>query len=128
MVVRTLAALLGLLLLTAAAPRRDHASRIASLIDRSKLSTLGERAGNPRVQKSVYWLATARAEGQQPVVVLDHAVVEAGYQALAATLTRDALLRNLDIAGKLGCLDAAGLAEMRRGARSLRRRPALGRS
>src|SRR5205814_6934471 len=33
----------------------------------------------------------------------------------AAKLTKDALLRNLDIAEKLGCLDDAGLAEMRRG-------------
>ena len=114
MVARTFAALLCLGLLCAAAPR-DHASRIASLIDRAKLATLGQRAANPRVQKAVYWLSVARAEGQQPVVVLDRAVAQAGYQALAATLTRDALLRNLDIAGKLGCLNAAGLAEMRHG-------------
>jgi hypothetical protein len=33
----------------------------------------------------------------------------------AAALTKAALLRNLDIAEKLGCLDAAGLAEMKRG-------------
>ena len=42
-------------------------------------------------------------------------MAQAGYKALAATLTRDALLRNLDIAGKLGCLTPAGLAEMRLG-------------
>src|SRR5204863_3920924 len=40
----------------------------------------------------------------------------AGYtNAASAKLTKDALLRNLDIADKLGCLDDAGLAEMRRG-------------
>jgi hypothetical protein len=37
------------------------------------------------------------------------------YKRDAAKLTKDALLRNLDIAGKLGCLNAAGLAEMKRG-------------
>jgi len=48
--------------------------------------------------------------------VLDRAVVLAGYtNAAVAKLTKDALLRNLDIADKLGCLDDAGLAEMRRG-------------
>ena len=33
----------------------------------------------------------------------------------AAQLTLDAMLRNLTIAQRLGCLGAAGLAEMRRG-------------
>jgi len=68
------------------------------------------------VQKTVYWLATARKEGEGPAKVLDRAVVLAGYtNAAVAKLTKDALLRNLDIADKLGCLDDAGLAEMRRG-------------
>lgn len=31
----------------------------------------------------------------------------------AAALTKAALLRNLDIAEKLGCLDAEGMVEMR---------------
>ena len=114
-VVRTLAIILSLMLLAGTSSWADHSSRIASLIDRSKLSTLGQRAANPRVQKAVYWLAMARAEGQQPAEVLDRAVAQAGYKALAAALTRDALLRNLDIANKLGCLDAAGLSEMRHG-------------
>ena len=68
------------------------------------------------MQKTVYWLATARKEGEGPAKVLDRAVVLAGYtNAAVAKLTKDALLRNLDIADKLGCLDDAGLAEMRRG-------------
>src|SRR5262245_43383760 len=54
MVARLLAALLCLGLLSAATPL-DHAGRIASLIDRAKLATLGERAANPRIQKTVYW-------------------------------------------------------------------------
>jgi hypothetical protein len=63
----------------------------------------------------VYWLATARKQGEKPARVLDRAVSLAGYKKAAARLTKDALRRNLDIAEKLGCLDDAGLAEMRRG-------------
>lgn len=49
-------------------------------------------------------------------MVLDSAIKQAGYtNKLAAKLTKDSLLRNLDIAEKLGCLDEAGLSEMRRG-------------
>ncbi|MGO8927307.1 MAG: hypothetical protein ACLQU3_10500 [Limisphaerales bacterium] len=45
----------------------------------------------------------------------------------AAALTKAALLRNLDIAGKLGCLDPEGMAEMRKGrAPTVRRGPYQG--
>ena len=47
--------------------------------------------------------------------MLDRAVALVGYKHEAAKLTKEALLRNLDIAEKLGCLDNAGLAAMRRG-------------
>ena len=114
---RVLPTLLCWLLLAfhVAAAQTDHAKQIASLLDPAKLATLGERGANPRVQKAVYWLAAARKEDQKPDKVLDHAVVLAGYTDAAATLTKNALLRNLDIADKLGCLNDEGLAEMRRG-------------
>ena len=105
----------SLLVAPAIATQADYAQQIASLIEPAKLATLGERGANSRVQKAVYWLATARTEGQKPAKVLDRAVALAGYRNAAAKLTRKALLRNLDIADKLGSLDAAGLAEMRRG-------------
>ena len=54
----------------------------------------------------MYWLATARREGEKPAKVLDRAVALAGYKDAAAKLTKDALLRNLDIADKLGCLNS----------------------
>lgn len=111
--VAILALCLGLNLI-AAGP--DYTSHIATLIDRAKLDTLGERGANPRVQKAVYWLATARANGRKPEKILDDALDRAGgYGKDAAALTKAALPRNLDIADKLGCLDAAGLQEMRRG-------------
>lgn len=101
------------------APRRTAAGPavvISELISPAKLATLSKRGANPRVQKCVYWLATARAAKQDPTKTLDTALARAGYiNAPAARLTRDALLRNLDTATKLGCLDADGLAEMRHG-------------
>ena len=98
------------------AAESDPTKAIASLIDLAKLKTLKERGANPRIQKCVYWLATARANGKKPSSVLDSAIRQAGYtNALAAKLTKAALLRNLDIAEKLGCLDEAGLNDMRRG-------------
>jgi len=113
------------------APRRtaaDPAAIISELINPTKLATLGERGANPRVQKCVYWLATARQAKQDPAKNLDTAIARTGYtNATAARLTRDALLRNLDIAGKLGCLDADGLAEMRHGkAPTIRKGPYRG--
>ena len=105
-----------LLAAQALAAQADHAQHIASLIDPAKLATLGKRGANTRVQKAVYWLAAARKEGEKPAKVLDRAVTLAGYKnSDAAKLTKDALLRNLDIAEKLGCFNATGLAEMRRG-------------
>ena len=101
---------------TVAPAATETAVIISELIQPAKLATLGMRGANPRVQKCVYWLATARETKQNPTNVLDSAIVLAGYtNAPAARLTRDALLRNLDIAEKLGCLDTDGLAEMRQG-------------
>ena len=106
----------------------DYAAAIASLIDPAKLKTLGRRGANPRVQKCVYWLAAAGRDGRKPDKILDAALAQVGgYGKEAARLTKDALLRNLDIADKLGCLDDAGLAEMRRGkAATVRKGPYKG--
>jgi hypothetical protein len=52
---------------------------LASLTDPAKLATLkGERAANPRMQRCVYWLATAEAEGEKPEAVLDEAAKRNG--------------------------------------------------
>jgi len=106
----------------------DTAAIVAELINPGKLATLRPRGANPRVQKCVYWLATARNEKSDPARILEVAVGRAGYtNALAAQLTRNALLRNLDIAEKLGCLDAEGLSEMRKGnAATIRKGPYAG--
>jgi hypothetical protein len=110
------------------AAQTDCAKRIAPLIDPAKLATLGKRGANQRVEKAVYWLAAARAAGQKPDKVMDAALGLAGVKnGPAAALTKAALLRNLDIAEKLGCLDAEGMAEMRKGkAPTVRRGPYMG--
>jgi hypothetical protein len=121
----TFLALLWCLPLLAA--QADYAKRIAPLIDPSKLTTLGPRGANQRVQKAVYWLAEAQQAGQKPDKVLDGALRSVGMTQGAAELSKEALLRNLDIADKLGCLDAEGMAEMRQGkAATVRRDPYKG--
>lgn len=92
-----------------------YAQRIAALIDPAKLATLGERGANPRVQKYVAQLAQAQQAGQSPSSTVDRAVAMACMKDEAAKLTAAAMLRNLTIAERLGCLDAAGLSDMRRG-------------
>lgn len=91
------------------------AKNLAPLIDPAKLATLGKRGANPRVQKAVYWLSIAASNSAQPTQVLDIALKAVAMKGEAAALTKQALLRDLDIASKLGCLDTEGLGEMRRG-------------
>ena len=89
---------------------------IANLADPDKLATLGERGANPRVQKITYWLATARAEGHDPGTVADAALARFGWKGTPkGELTKAAMIRNVTIAERLGCLDPAGLADMKRG-------------
>jgi hypothetical protein len=100
----------------AVAGNTDYTDRIADLIKPEKLATLGPRRANPRIQKTVAQLEAAKKDGQKIEKVAAKAVAIAGYtNTSAAKLTVAALLRNYDIANKLGCLDDAGLAEMRRG-------------
>lgn len=106
----------ALALVLAQAGESDYGQQLAALIDPSKLKTLGQRAANPRLQKAVYILATARSSGQDPGRTADFAIRLVGMtNAIAASLTREALLRNLTIAERLGCLTPQGLEEMRRG-------------
>jgi hypothetical protein len=80
------------------------AKAIASLIDPTKLATLAKHGANSRVRRCVYWLVVARSEGSDPAKVMDAVLAGMKVNTLVAKLTKDALLRNLDIAEKLGCL------------------------
>jgi hypothetical protein len=90
---------------------------LAPLIDPAKLDTLkGDRAANPRLRKIVHWLEVARREGIDPGSVIDQAQARVGYAGTArAREDKKALLRNLIILERLGCLDAAGMEKLRRG-------------
>lgn len=100
---------------TTSGAEQDFARNTAALIAPEKLATLGPRGANPRIQKAVAQLEAARASGLKVEKIAVEAVALAGYRSAAAKLTADALVRNHDIAMKLGCLNAAGLADMRRG-------------
>ncbi len=90
---------------------------VAALIDPAKLATLqGERAANRRVLKCVYWLNDARSRGLKPATVITEAQeLNLSARQIRAPLVEAALLRNLDIAGKLGCLTPENLVRMRHG-------------
>lgn len=91
-VIRLLAAACCVLLATSGSAATNYAANLASLLDPAKLARLGPRSANPRVQKAVYWLATARRQGQRPEVVLDGAL-EGRMSGEAAKRTQPALLR-----------------------------------
>jgi hypothetical protein len=99
----------------AGADLERYAQRVASLIDPGKLATLRARGANPRVQKYVAILADAKGAGLAPEKVAAVAVADVGMKGEAAKLTAAAMTRNLTIAERLGCLDADGLRDMRKG-------------
>ena len=104
-----------------------YAEKISSLIDPAKLATLGERQANPRVEKYVALLAEAKADGLAPGRVAHLALTLVGMKGAAAKVTQDAMIRNVTIAEKLGCLDEAGLEGMRNGhGATIRRGPYKG--
>lgn len=123
------AATMPTLLSDAAEPRSadQFARLIAPLVDPAKLATLGQRAANPRLCKAVHWLEMARRAGSSPAMVADQALAAVRMKGEGAALTRDALLRNLTIAERLGCLDEAGMADLRKGqSPTIRRGPYAG--
>src|SRR5688500_4064369 len=106
----------GMLIAAAVAADVDtYARRIATLVDPAKLATLADRAANPRVQKYVAHLAEARQAGVSTVAVVNRALILVGMKGEASKLTADAMLRNLTIAERLGCLIPQGIDLMRRG-------------
>jgi hypothetical protein len=86
---------------------------IASLIDPAKLETLkGDRAANNRLRKVAYWLENAQREGDDLGHLIDEAQAHVGYGGTArAREDRKALLRNLTILERLGCLTVEGMGK-----------------
>ena len=90
---------------------------LVSLCDPSKIATItADRGANPRVRKICYWLEMARRDGRDPANEMREVMVAVGWGGSAkGDLTSDAMVRNRVIAERLGCLDEAGMADLRRG-------------
>ena len=90
---------------------------LVSLCDPAKIATLtSDRAANPRVRKIAYWLEVARQQGRDPKGEMDNVMAALGWSGtLKGELTAAAMVRNRTIAERLGCLDAEGMEELRRG-------------
>jgi len=84
------------------------AINISSLVDPAKLATLGARGANAHVEKYVALLAEAKAAGVAPKNAAARAVALVGIKGKAGKLTAEAMVRNLVIAERLGCLDHDG--------------------
>ncbi|MEQ1858460.1 MAG: Ada metal-binding domain-containing protein [Chthoniobacteraceae bacterium] len=89
---------------------------IASLADPAKLATLGVRGANSRVQKITYWLFIVQQSGARPEQAIDEAFARFGWKGTPhGEETKATMIRNLARALYLGCCDAKGLEDMRRG-------------
>ena len=90
---------------------------LVNLCDPAKIATLtSDRAANPRVRKITYWLEVARQQGRDPQTEMDKTMSAVGWGGtLKGDLTAAAMARNRTIAERLGCLDAEGMALLRRG-------------
>ena len=90
---------------------------LVSLCNPAKIATLeGDRAANPRVRKVAYWLEVACQSGRDPKTEMDAVMAQLGWGGtLKGELTAAAMTRNRTIAELLGCLDAEGMALLRRG-------------
>jgi hypothetical protein len=97
-------------------PIMDEAAQVAALIDPVKLATLRERRANPRVQKITAILCTAKTAGKKPEDIASQAIQIIGWGGTAkGDLTAAAIVRNLDIAERLGATTDEDIAAMRKG-------------
>ncbi|MDB4271783.1 hypothetical protein N9845_02635 [Akkermansiaceae bacterium] len=94
-----------------------HALVLAPLIDPAKLDTLqGKRAATPRLRKACYWLEMVRREGKDIETVISTAHALTGpHRAERLKAQSDSLIRNVTILERLGSLDEAGMAKLRKG-------------
>ena len=95
----------------------DHTRKIAPLIDHRKLDSLeGKRAATPRLRKASYWLEIARRDGcelKEVLAMANRLNAAEGEERLDVQTT--SLIRNNTILQRLGCLDAAGMAKLKKG-------------
>lgn len=97
--------------------RQDEAVvALSALTDPEKLASLRtKRAANPRMLKCIYWLHDAKVRGHAPETIIAKVQSATKSTGARAELVKASLLRNLDIAEKLGCLTPENLEKLRRG-------------
>jgi hypothetical protein len=105
-----------------------EADLIAALIDPAKLATLKERGANPRIHKITAILIKAKTAGKNPEEITHEAIQKIGWEnTLKGSLTRAAILRNLDILEELGSTTDEDITEMKKGqSPTVRRGPHAG--
>ena len=119
--VKAFAALLVLLsALWAVAPAFGQSverKALVALCDPAKIATLkSDRAANPRIRNITYWLEVTHMNGNSPEAEMDAVMEALGWGGtMKGELTAKAMTRNRTIAERLGCLDAEGMALLRRG-------------
>ena len=100
----------------AAPPATNSVFILSKLTYLLYLSTLWERGANPRINKAMYWLWYAQQRGESPKLVIDQALVANRTPSSKAELVEESLMRNWNIAQKLGLFESTNnLAIMRRG-------------
>jgi hypothetical protein len=107
-----------LLLLSVASSSADTIREaLVNLCDPAKIATISsERGANPRVRKIAYWLEMARRNGRDPAGEMREVMVAVGWGGTGkGDLTAEAMVRNRVIAERLGCLDEAGMVDLRGG-------------
>ena len=94
-----------------------HVLKIAPLIDPGKLETLtGKRAATPRLRKACHWLEMARRDGHDLAEIINQAHAATGHDSANREAEQSAaLIRNVTILERLGCLDQEGMEKLRRG-------------
>lgn len=88
---------------------------LGSLTDPEKVATLGERGANSRVNKIVFWMDAAQKRGLSGETAVSWAQALNGLTEPRASLVKQQLLRNLNIAGELGLLTDDNRARLKRG-------------
>ncbi len=88
---------------------------IASLTRPASLARLPKRGANPILNRTVYWLASSRDRGFNPTNTLRLGLDWAGVTGPSRPLVEASLLRNLDIATRLGLVTPDNLQRLHDG-------------
>ena len=90
---------------------------LVNLCDPAKIETItANQDANSRVLQICYWLEMARQDGRDPVSEMHAVMMDIGWGAdVKGNLTAGAMVENWAAARRHGCLDQAGMADLRGG-------------